>query len=237
MPVLVLMYHDTPRGAPDDIFGVRFSVFQDQITTLIDSGASFIPFCEAHTPARLASGRHVAVTFDDGNGSNAAAVEWLHGKGIRSSLFIVTDWARSQIGENGKPGYLSPSALRALSGICAIGGHGSTHVALPSLSDPELAAEMANSALFVEEVCGHRPAEMSFPGGALDRRASSAARAAGFAHLGNSVFDINQGAGDTINRVVVRASDDARGPLTLYRRSLAEWRARAAYRRVRGWLG
>src|SRR3954470_5292323 len=105
MTVLVFLYHRTPNGSADDHFDVPLKQFRDQIERLIDSGVNFIRFRDAQDKERLSVGINVAITFDDGHSSNAEAFDYLAGKDIVPTAFIVRDWSEKN------SAYLSPNAI------------------------------------------------------------------------------------------------------------------------------
>src|SRR5947209_1570825 len=139
MAVIVLMYHHTPQGAPEGFYDVALTTFRDQIRALRDAGVSFVKFSDCDRPEIVRSGTRVALTFDDGHASNAAAFRILADEGVTPTAFIVRDWSSRD------PRYLSAPALGDLSEICELGGHGATHRALNSLRPAELAEELSAS--------------------------------------------------------------------------------------------
>ncbi len=149
MAVVVLMYHHTPDGAPEGFYDVALGVFRDQIAAMRDAGVSFIKFTDCDRPEYVEHGVHVALTFDDGHASNAEAFRDLADKRLTPMAFIVRDWSTRD------KRYLSASALGDLKDICELGGHGATHRALSTLSDAELADELAASRDYVQAVTEH----------------------------------------------------------------------------------
>lgn len=232
MAVLVLMYHSTPNK-PDNAFDVGLDTFRDQVNRLVDAGTNFISFDQVNDPRLLHSGRHVAVTFDDGHGSNVAAVDHLAGLGVRPTSFIVRDWAITSRGALGG-GYMDARTLRGLFDRCAIGSHGATHTGLTKLSDADLANELTSSREFLEDVTGQRVTTMSLPGGAGGGRELVASEAAGYEMVGNSVPDINRTPSISVARVVVAARHGGGYPLQLLRAPPLYWTARRARRALRG---
>jgi peptidoglycan/xylan/chitin deacetylase (PgdA/CDA1 family) len=77
--------------------------------------------------------------------------------------------------------YLREDELRALAGRgVAIGGHGSVHDWLPSLSDGELEANLGDCLEWVRRLRPYGTPVLAYPHGAVDDRVARAASAAGF---------------------------------------------------------
>jgi peptidoglycan/xylan/chitin deacetylase (PgdA/CDA1 family) len=224
MAVLVLMYHHTPDGAADGFYDVPLATLRDQIAALRDAGASFIRFSECGRRDYVEHGLHVALTFDDGHASNAAAFGLLADLGVTPTAFIVKDWLRND------PRYLSAAALADLAGRVELGGHGATHRALTSLSPQELADELAASRDCVSEIAGRAATTMALPGGHGGARELAAAREAGFALVGNSRALPHTRPGTDVNRICVNRTHDAKAPLAWLETGAWRWGlARARY--------
>jgi peptidoglycan/xylan/chitin deacetylase (PgdA/CDA1 family) len=235
MAVVVLMYHHTPQGAPDGFYDVCLSTLRDQVCALIDAGASFIKFSQCGQRAFVEQGLHVALTFDDGHASNAAALRCLADLGVTPTAFIVRDWSRLDAR------YLSGRGLAELKGVCELGAHGATHRALDTLSAAELADELAASRDYVEAIAGHPVTTMALPGGHGGKREFAAAARAGFALVGNSRPLPQARVGVSVNRICVNRAHDARAPLRWVEATALQWtlararlRAAAAGRRLLG---
>ena len=207
MAVIVLMYHHTPDGAPEGFYDVGLSTFRDQIAAMRDGGVSFIRFTDCDRSDYVERGLHVAVTFDDGHATNEAAFRMLADQGVTPTAFIVRDWSTRDVS------YLSARALADLRDICELGGHGATHRALTSLSDAELADELAASRDYVGAVSGTPAATMALPGGHGGPRELVAAQRAGFKLVGNSRPLPHRRLGIGVNRICVNRTHDARAPL------------------------
>lgn len=207
MAVLCLMYHQTPKEAPNKRWDVPLAIFRDQINEMIDAGLSFIEFPEIQDPKYLASGMHVAVTFDDGHQSNARAFEFLASKKIRPTAFIVTQWSREM------PSFLSSKEIADLSSVCTFGAHGMTHTAMTGLSPMELRNELTQSKSYLEDALSIPIRWMALPGGKKNAQVLNAASAAGFELVGNSVADLNRCVGLSVNRPCVTSDMGAETPL------------------------
>jgi peptidoglycan/xylan/chitin deacetylase (PgdA/CDA1 family) len=69
----------------------------------------------------------------------------------------------------------------AESGHIDLGAHTVTHRTLPTLSEPELTAELSGSRQTIERLTGIAPTVLTYPYGLWDERVSVAAKAAGYA--------------------------------------------------------
>ena len=219
MAVIVLMYHHTPDGAPEGFYDVGLATFRDQIRVLRDAGVSFVRFSECDRPDTVQSGTHVALTFDDGHASNAAAFRFLADEGLTPTAFVVRDWSARD------PAYLSAHALGDLRDICELGGHGATHRALNALSAAELADELSASRDYVEAITGAPVPTMALPGGHGGSREFAAAQRAGFRLVGVSRPLPQTRLGVGVNRICVNRTHDARAPLRWAQASPLHWTA------------
>ena len=229
MAVVVLMYHHTPQGASEGFYDVALSTFRDQIRALIDAGVSFIPFRDCARGEYVERGAHVALTFDDGHASNEAAFRFLADCGLKPTAFVVRDWSS----RDGR--FLSARALGDLKGVVDLGGHGASHRALTTLSDGELADELAASRDYVAGIAGAPIGEMALPGGHGATRELAAAARAGFHLVGNSRALPHRRIDLSVNRICINRTHDARAPLRLAQAGALHWgmvRARFAAARA-----
>ena len=206
MAVLCLMYHHTPVD-PETPWDVPLRTFQAGIDALLERGIQFISLSEANDPTRLADDISVAVTFDDGHSSNAAAFEFLAEQGIRPTAFIVKAWSET------RPEYMPQHAIADLEAICDFGAHGATHTGLTRLSDHALNQELHASRAYLEDVLGKAVNWMALPGGLGDARVLHAAQKAGYRLVANSIEDLNRQRRLSISRVCIRLDSDAEAPL------------------------
>jgi peptidoglycan/xylan/chitin deacetylase (PgdA/CDA1 family) len=222
MAVIVLMYHHTPAGGAEGFYDAPLAVFRDQIRVLLDAGVAFIKFSECDRPEYVEHGTHVALTFDDGHASNETAFRFLADLGIKPMAMIVRDWSMRD------PRYLSAAALRDLNDVCELGGHGATHRALSSLSDSELADELAASRDYVGTIVGAPTTSMALPGGHGGAREIAAALKAGYRLVGNSRPFPQTRRGPEVSRICINRTDDDRAALRLTQRSGVYWAANRA---------
>lgn len=216
MAVLVLMYHHTPQATPEGFYDVPLSTLRAQVETLAEAGAHFIAFSECGRRDYVEHGLHVAVTFDDGHASNAAAFGFLAGAGVTPTAFVVRDWSK------GDGRYLSAAALGDLKGVVDLGGHGATHRALDRLTPAELADELAASRDYVQAIAG-ATTTMALPGGHGGERELAAAAKAGFTLVGNSRALPHRRLGASVNRLCVHSGHDAKAPLQWLEASAWKW--------------
>src|ERR1700694_2782148 len=121
MGVLVLMYHRTPPRAGHKL-DVALPLFRAQVQALQAAGVRFIRFGEALDWRWYKVETVVAITFDDGHGSNLEAMAFLYEAGIPSTSFFVSDYVR-----RGLDGFMDFMAVKTASALCEVGGHGATH--------------------------------------------------------------------------------------------------------------
>ena len=223
MSVLVLQYHATPVDAETQ-FDVPFKHFKEQIDRLIDCGASFIPFARVSEPELLSGKRHVAITFDDGHRSNAAAVEYLATFEIRPTLFIVRRWSETGVGAAQRRGYLRPADLREMSDVTSLGAHGLTHVGFSHLAGISLDHELSASKDFLGNIVGRETSELALPGGDGNiPSVLSQCRGYGFTTIGNSIVDINTKLSASYARPVIMSRHNASYPARLAVRNNTSW--------------
>lgn len=218
MAVLCLMYHHTPSGQPETPWDVPLEDLRATIDRMLDAGVTFIDLKQARDPDRLAEGLHVAVTFDDGHRTNAAAFEFLAGRSIRPAAFIVRDWSRD------RPEYMPGSMIAEFAEICDFGAHGATHTGMTYLDGRALEAELSGSRHYLEDILGRTADTMALPGGKSNRRVFKAARNAGYRLVCTSVENINTSASFRINRVCISQVSGTAAPITYAAASPAFWR-------------
>jgi peptidoglycan/xylan/chitin deacetylase (PgdA/CDA1 family) len=171
----VLMYHAIGGEVAGDRRGL-YSLAPDRFASHVRSLAGRHDAISLE--AGVASGRGLAITFDDGYRDNltVAALLLIEAK-LPFTVFVTPDFARS-----GLPQYLSPTDLQDLSRLpgVTIGAHGDSHRRLTECNDAELARELMASRGWLEDVVGRPVTAMSYPHGAVDARVRAAAAKAGF---------------------------------------------------------
>jgi peptidoglycan/xylan/chitin deacetylase (PgdA/CDA1 family) len=218
MAVLCLIYHHTPAGPPETPWDVPLDDLRVTIDRMLDMRMSFIDLKQARDPDKLAEGLHVAITFDDGHRTNAAAFEFLASRSIRPAAFVVRDWSRD------RSHYMPGSMIAEFADICDFGAHGASHTGMTYLDDQALSAELTGSRSYLEDVLGRPVDTMALPGGMGDCRVFEAARNAGYQLVCTSVEDINSRAGLRLNRMCISQSSGAAAPIMYATATPAFWR-------------
>ncbi len=239
--VVVLMYHRIGTGpipgreAREEVYAVPEEAFLAQIERIAACRSRVIPFDDvvrgAHGSAALP--RHgVALTFDDGNATDASIVApALARHGYRAAFFVTP----ARIGGDG---YLDWGGVRSLHAAgMIVGAHGFDHALLPSLDDRELYRQLHEAKREIADRLGAPVRYMSLPGGAGDARVLAAAAAAGYEAVAGSVQARchGGGAGTMIPRFAIRFDETLprfeslvrHSPGMLFRRSLRDRIARA----------
>jgi peptidoglycan/xylan/chitin deacetylase (PgdA/CDA1 family) len=233
--VIALMYHGVGEPA-DPAEGARYTVsvaeFEAQLEQIAAAGG-------AMDPRRAATGDSgVVLTFDDGERSVLTeALPRLQRRGWVGALFVTTAWL-------GRPGYLTPAAVRALRRAgWVVGSHGDTHRFLTELPPEALRAELSRSRDRLARLLGDPPAHLSFPGGRTSPRVEDEARAHGFTTLWSSAGGVNAAMlpSGPLRRTAVRRGDPAwrfarlvRGDPLAHAADRLDGAVRAAVRRALG---
>jgi peptidoglycan/xylan/chitin deacetylase (PgdA/CDA1 family) len=176
------------------------------------------------------TGRNVCITFDDGCESDVlAAAPILRQAGFNATFFITC-------GRMGKPGYLSATQLKELSGQdFEIGCHSMTHPYLTDLDERGLRHEICEAKSQLEQIVGQPVNHFSCPGGRCDQRVVTVARAAGYRTLATSRIQANSRKTDNFGLGRVAVLRDT--PLSKFAaicdgRPLSRMRVQSAFREV-----
>jgi peptidoglycan/xylan/chitin deacetylase (PgdA/CDA1 family) len=193
---LALCYHALSPSWEADL-AVRPEAFREQMHALKRQGYRGVTFSEA--VLQPASGKRVAITFDDGFVSvDTYARPVLDELGWTATLYVVTDYAETAkpLAWEGVGQWLTtPSApelaslgwprLRELADAgWEIGSHTTTHPFLTRVSDEDLHRELYDSRLQVEAATGRPCPSIAYPYGDFDERVVAAAAAAGYETAG-----------------------------------------------------
>jgi len=206
-----------PRSAPPGLRIVHYHfVFDDELESfrrqLAYFAAEFDPVSLTQAVERLrgerATGRELAVTFDDGfrnQLTNAAPL--LHEAGVSACFFLVTDLVSASDGDAARicrqrlhlPGPVEPltweDAAALLEQGHEVGSHTVTHPNLATLAPAELDHELRASKELIEQRLGREVAHVSAPYGDATRftpAVSAAARAAGYASCATALRGPNE---------------------------------------------
>ena len=117
---------------------------------------------------------YVALTFDDGHASNAAATEEITRNGGRADFFVNPSTV-------GRANHLSWSELRQMAGSgMSIQSHGYTHRYLDALSQAEVESELTDSKKEIEDRLGQPVSLFAPAGGRMPKQFVELARSAGY---------------------------------------------------------
>ena len=191
------------------------------------------------TADALSGGSAWMLTFDDGAASSLEAAEQLARRSWRGHFFIATDLV-------GTPGFLTWDGVRELerSGH-VVGSHSCSHPdRMAACSPEELLDEWSRSRAVLAEELGRPVATASVPGGLYSRNVGSAAAAAGYSVLFNSLPSQRPGSIDgcrLIGRYAIRrdtAADEAAaaaaGRPVPWARQRSAWAVRGLAKRLAG---
>lgn len=171
-PGRILLYHAV-AGAADG--GIPLALFAEQLTWLANAGLT----CSSVRDALAwPDPRNVALSFDDGLGSAAGAVELIGAHGWSATVFVVPGWI-----DAGRRDVLSWEELRELAraGV-EIGAHGWAHERPCGRGVAEVTRLFARARARIEERVGVPVRGLAYPEGLAPRHARDAARRAGYVY-------------------------------------------------------
>lgn len=128
-----------------------------------------------------ASRNKIAITFDDGNDTDATiALPALQRAGMTATFFILSD-------SIGQPGFVGEDDIRALrrAGM-EIGSHGAAHLCWPQASDAEIADDVSRSVERLEDILGEKVTAVAVPFGVCDLRVLRVLRELGIGRVHTS---------------------------------------------------
>jgi len=209
--VVFLMYHELDsqgralsQTEPGYLrYIVRMPDFRAQMEWLKAAGWKGIHVDEAlqYFPEKT-----VALTFDDGCETDLLyAAPLLRELEFGATFYITTGFL-------GKPGHLSLSQLRELSGLgFEIGCHSMSHAYLTDLDDHGLQREVAEAKQTLEQILGKAVHHFSCPGGRHNQRVSDAALKTGYLSVATSRIQKNFRTSDrlALGRVAVMRTTSA----------------------------
>ncbi len=194
MRVPVLMYHrvGTAHNAWEARYAIAPDRFAAQMRALSRKGYravtidALVDWLEGG-PA-LAAGS-VLITFDDGfRGVRQHALPVLEALGWPFTVFLVSDligaedeWTRASNPAGVTYPLLEGEEIRDMQGRgVSFHSHTRNHASLPTLSDGELAEQLAGSRRKLTDLLGQEVNYLAYPFGHLDERVEAATRAAGY---------------------------------------------------------
>jgi peptidoglycan/xylan/chitin deacetylase (PgdA/CDA1 family) len=172
----ILTYHSLDDSG--SAISVTPGHFRAQMEALAGSGLQVVPLTElAHYPSA------VAITFDDGFANFVEyAAPVLEGLGLPATVFVVSgycgkrnNWPTQPSGFPELP-LMSWSTLRDLPPGISLGAHTVTHPDLRELGGQQVADEIRNSRVDIEQNTGRAVATFAYPYGAVDDRAAAVVR-------------------------------------------------------------
>jgi peptidoglycan/xylan/chitin deacetylase (PgdA/CDA1 family) len=181
------MYHSVSPDTEDPYqITVRPERLDRQLTWLRLLGRRGVSLRELIAARRAGRGGGlVGITFDDGYADfTEYALPVLQRHHFTATVFALAgriggDNAWDPDGPR-KP-LMTADQLRAVAAAgMEVGSHGLRHVALPSVSDDELAAEVGQSRQALQDITGQHVVGFAYPYGRLDKRAVDAVRIAGY---------------------------------------------------------
>jgi peptidoglycan/xylan/chitin deacetylase (PgdA/CDA1 family) len=170
--VCVLMFHRVVDrlDEPHDIAPSQFDELLASLSSckgLDDPGDPFSP----------SSGRGCLLTFDDATADHLAVAEILGRAGVRGVFYVPT-------GKVGGDGHLTAAQIVDVAAMGhTIGSHCVSHRTADRMSRPALAAELAESKAYLEDLLGHEVGALALPGGVVTKPAPALARDAGYTSL------------------------------------------------------
>lgn len=189
MRIVVLKYHRLVGAAlphaerGQDLYSLTRGRFRRHLAILSGSGLPVVPFAALAAPEASASpARGVAITFDDGHASDfSEALPALLEYGFPAAFFVTAAWV-------GRRGHLDWPQVRELRACgMAIGAHGWDHRPLSALSPRELARQLRDARLLIEEHVGAPPDFLALPRGAGSAGVVAAAFQAGYRAIAGSL--------------------------------------------------
>ena len=185
----LLGYHSVGDGT--NSLSIAPELFEAHLAWLMGQGVEFITLSTWWDRIRAGRPRlrpEVVLTFDDGYlGVWLQAAPCLGALGIPATVFVPVDYVgRSNLYDCGRGvpvlQLMDWDELERLQQAgWDIQSHGCGHVALPGQPEPVLVDEVGRSKLVLEQRLGDGARFFCYPYGAVDRRAATAVRLAGYA--------------------------------------------------------
>ena len=191
--VISLCYHAVSDTWPADL-AMPAARMRDQVQKLLNRGYRPVTFTEAMDES--ATGRLLAVTFDDGFRSVLErGLPVLRELGVPATLYVPSEHIGSPamawqgldrwVGgphEAELAAMEEPELTQLLDAGWEIGSHTATHPRLTQVGDAQLEAELRRSREALEARLGRPCPSIAYPYGDVDDRVARAARAAGYSN-------------------------------------------------------
>jgi peptidoglycan/xylan/chitin deacetylase (PgdA/CDA1 family) len=232
--VRVLLYHAIDEPDPADHMGLRVSpeAFREQMQLLHTAGYRVVPLTRILEGAPLSAfSREVAITFDDGYGSEMRASETLKEFGYAATFFVVP---RFLDGVQQPEHYwehwphMNWDDLRALveAGF-DIGAHSMTHPDLTECGSGRLIDEVAGVKELLERRLGREVVSFSYPYGRHNAHVRETADRAGYRLACTSRYGINTASGSCYDVARTEVTGiDRRGDFRRKLQGKYDWLAR-----------
>lgn len=178
----VLMLHSL-RPRLFDVSAVRGEQFEQLLQVIAECGLRVGVLEEAADDRGV-----VALTFDDGYDDLMQLLPMLEERRLLITVFVPTAFigkpnSWDNILLRGKRGHLDAVQIRQLGAAGVVfGSHGHSHCDLTALTPAELARELVDSKVMLEELTGREVRHLAFPFGRGGDRVIAAASAAGYSH-------------------------------------------------------
>jgi peptidoglycan/xylan/chitin deacetylase (PgdA/CDA1 family) len=172
----ILTYHSLDETG--SVISISPSIFQRQMKALAATRTPVVPLSQIRSHPGA-----VAITFDDGFVSFAEhAVPILQHFSLPATVFVVSgycggynDWSTQRANIPRLP-LMSWSLLRDLPPTISVGAHTVTHPDLRSLKDRDMAREICQSRVQIEQETGRPVESFAYPYGAVDARIAALVR-------------------------------------------------------------
>ena len=172
----ILTYHSLDETG--SVISIRPEVFRRQMESLAANSIKVVPLQQIRQHPEA-----VAITFDDGFANFAdQAVPVLRQLNFPATVFVISgycgqknNWPTQPPGVPQLP-LMGWRALRDLPEQILLGAHTITHSDLRTLSDSEIAREVLESRIEIEQQTGRPVETFAYPYGGVDARAESVIR-------------------------------------------------------------
>ena len=160
-----LAYHEITRAKPLYLYSVSIAQFEEHVSRVARLNA-----CEE------LPGEAIRVTFDDGHVSQfEQGLPVLEQCSVKAMFFVTAGWMGR------RAGYMSWPQVAKLSALGhEVQSHGWSHAFLTRCSNQELACELRQSKIEIENQLGKSVDAISVPGGRWDPRVLEACSYAGY---------------------------------------------------------
>lgn len=216
--VPILMYHYIrtcvdPEDEQCPSLSVSVEAFTSQMQWLRDNGYSTVDLDYLSSPYRV-DGQPVVITFDDGYADTYTdAFPVLERFGYRATWYIITDRVDT-------PGYLTWEQIQELDrrGM-QIASHTLNHPDVTTLSAADVATQVTQSKLILEQKLGHTITDFCYPYGRYSSAAVEAVRSAGYLTATTTHEGVARRTDDalTLSRVRIKENTDLAKTMSVQR--------------------